>query len=104
MRRALLILALLVAAVPGAVQATEQPQTRERCEWAGMPYLDCVTAGFAWVIIGTDGDDRLVGYDNDDIIRSGKGADFVNGRGGRDVCYIQPPDTVKGCEQVRRTR
>ena len=96
----LLFAAALMSASPADAG---EPEIKERCEWrlTPMTYIDCTTAGYAWVIIGTAGADQLVGYLNDDIIHSGKGADYVNGGAGYDVCYVQPTDKVLKCEEER---
>jgi len=94
------VLSLLAAVCADMADAAES-QTKEHCEWTQTPmdYAHCISAGFAWVIVGTSEPDNLVGYLNDDIIRSGLGKDYVNGRGGYDVCYVQPGDTVRNCEE-----
>jgi hypothetical protein len=95
----LLFLACFIGLAHGASAA---PSIKERCNSSlSLDYLGCITYGEAWVVIGTDGPDELVGYPNKDIIRSGKGADYVNGKAGYDVCYVQPADTVKNCEEER---
>ena len=95
----LLVIACFIGLARGASAA---PQIKERCDSSfALDYLGCITSGHAWVIIGTASDDRLVGYPNDDIIRSGAGADYVNGKAGYDVCYVQPSDTVRNCEEER---
>jgi len=91
----------LLAAVCADVADGEPQIIKEHCTGPALPYMSCVTAGSAWAIVGTYGPDTLVGYLNDDIIHSGKGADIVDGKGGQDVCYVQPIDVVKNCEEER---
>lgn len=92
------VLWLLILAVVPALARSVKTEVREQCEWPGLSYLDCITSGFAWVISGGPADDRLIGSEHNEIIHSGAGADIVNGKDGYDVCYVQPRDTVKGCE------
>jgi VCBS repeat-containing protein len=53
--------------------------------------------GLEATIVGTPGDDHLVGTGGADVIVAGEGDDVVNGRGGKDViCGRAGDDTVRG--------
>lgn len=106
--RAQRVLAVILAVVMfygafvGAVRARADGQIKERCEFPGMQFLDCVSAGLHWTYVGTADADRIVGTEFPEIVRSGRGADYVDGgRGPGDVCYVGPADTVRRCEVVR---
>ena len=51
----------------------------------------------AATILGTDGDDEIVGTPGPDVIMSGDGIDLIDGRGGNDrICSGPRPDDVRG--------
>jgi len=98
---AVLLFTACFIALARSADAAPKPDPIERCAGPALPYVSCVTAGYAWVIVGTSGPDKLIGYLGNDIIHSGKGADIVDGKGGRDVCYVQPVDVVRNCEEEK---
>jgi len=100
MRRAVLALGVVLF-LGGTATAGPQIGPVEHCERPAqhLSYWGCVSAGQRWAVVGGPGDDRLVGYAFNDVIHSGKGTDFINGKAGYDVCYVQPTDTVKNCEE-----
>jgi hypothetical protein len=94
---------MLFVVVVAPSSAAPPPSVTERCDTpVPMTFVQCVTYGEHWVYLGTAGNDRIVGTEWPEIIRSGKGIDYVDGgRGPDDVCYVQPRDTVKRCEEER---
>lgn len=100
MRRILIIVAALtvLGGSGNALAAEKRTAIEEHCEYPYYGFLLCVSAGLRWVTIGTSGDDRLIGTEFADIIRSRHGRDIVDGGWGEDVCYVQPADTVRRCE------
>ena len=58
-------------------------------------------AGHAGLLLGTSGDDRLIGGGSSDCIVGGAGDDSINAGGGNDICIGGPGvDTFKNCETV----
>jgi len=58
-------------------------------------------AGKGGLVLGTSGDDRLIGGGGTDCIVGGAGNDYINAGGGDDVCIGGPGiDTFKNCETV----
>ena len=58
-------------------------------------------AGHAGLVLGTDGDDTLLGGGGPDCILGGAGNDKINAGGGGDICIGGPGvDTFKNCETV----
>jgi Ca2+-binding RTX toxin-like protein len=52
-------------------------------------------------LVGGPGRDRLFGGNHDDVIKAqGGDADFIDCGDGDDTAYVDPVDTVTGCEQV----
>jgi hypothetical protein len=57
------------------------------------------SAGHAGLVLGTSGDDRLIGGGGSDCMVGGAGNDDFNAGGRDDVCIGGPGvDTFKGCE------
>lgn len=94
------VMLITVAAVTTKVNAAPvKAEIIEHCEGWGYPYLECVTSGHRWVVVGTANDDVIHGTPFDDVIRTGKGNDVVWAGKGDDMCYVQPRDIVHGCEE-----
>ena len=56
-------------------------------------------AGHAGLVLGTSGNDRIVGGGGPDCIVAGAGNDDINAGGGDDICIGgQGTDTLKNCE------
>jgi Ca2+-binding RTX toxin-like protein len=58
-------------------------------------------AGHAGLVLGTSGNDRIIGGGDSDCIVGGAGNDDINAGGGTDICIGGPGvDTFKNCETV----
>jgi Ca2+-binding RTX toxin-like protein len=56
-------------------------------------------AGHAGLVLGTNGNDRIIGGGGPDCIVAGAGNDDINAGGGFDICLGGPgTDTLKNCE------
>lgn len=54
------------------------------------------------VVSGGADQDWVLGEGGDDELRAADGAaDYVDGGGGYDVCFVNPSDTVTNCEDIR---
>jgi Ca2+-binding RTX toxin-like protein len=84
-RSAIAALAIAVLITPAVLVATA----------SGAQAVEQTCEGVPSTIVGTDGNDNLVGTDGPDVISAGQGADFVLGLGGNDViCGGQGDDTI----------
>jgi Ca2+-binding RTX toxin-like protein len=56
-------------------------------------------AGHAGLVLGTNGNDRMIGGGGPDCIVAGAGNDDINAGGGADICIGGPgADAFKNCE------
>jgi Ca2+-binding RTX toxin-like protein len=86
---------------PGARERKELWMRRIVLLAPAMTAALLLISGVAWAaeLIGTPGNDRLIGTDRSDLISARDGKDTVLGKGGSDELYGMPgPDSISGSE------